>query len=198
MDIALSGNGMAPGQLSVSPPGLAFGNVVVGANSALNGTLQASVSAVTISAVSSSSNEFNFSGVSLPTTVAAGDTTSFAVTFNPGSTGTASASLSFSSDAANSPTVQTLTGTGIVAAEYAVDLTWDASVGSSVVGYNVYRGNVSGGPYAKINSALESSTAYTDDNVALSQTYYYVTTAVTGSGEESGYSNEVDAVIPSS
>jgi fibronectin type 3 domain-containing protein len=65
-----------------------------------------------------------------------------------------------------------------------------------VVGYNVFRGSASGGPYSKINSALEASTAYTDNAVAAGQTYYYVTTAVDGSGSESGYSNQALAVIP--
>jgi len=55
---------------------------------------------------------------------------------------------------------------------------------------------VSGGPYSKINSALEASNAYTDNTVAAGQTYYYVATAVDGSGNESGYSNQAQAVIP--
>ena len=65
-----------------------------------------------------------------------------------------------------------------------------------VVGYNVYRGGTSGGPYNKINSALDGSTAYTDSGVLAGQTYYYVTTAVDSTGAESVYSNQVTAVIP--
>jgi fibronectin type 3 domain-containing protein len=75
-----------------------------------------------------------------------------------------------------------------------VALSWKES--SIVVGYNIYRGKTSGGPYSKINSVLDASTAYTDLTVAAGQTYYYVTTAVDGSGEESGYSNQVAAVVP--
>jgi fibronectin type 3 domain-containing protein len=89
-----------------------------------------------------------------------------------------------------------LTGNGIAATQHSVALSWDASTGSGVVGYNVYRGNASGGPYSKINSALDASTAYTDDTVAAGQTYYYVTTAVDESGDESGHSNQAKAVIP--
>jgi fibronectin type 3 domain-containing protein len=65
-----------------------------------------------------------------------------------------------------------------------------------VVGYNVYRGGVSGGPYTQINSAPEGATAYTDYNVTAGQTYYYVTSAVDVSGNESAYSNQTQAVIP--
>jgi len=196
LDIPLSGTAKAQGQLSVSPPTLNFGNVAVGAHSSLNGTLTATGSSLTISAASFDSNEFALSGISLPATLTAGQTTPFTVTFNPAASGTASATLSFSSDAANSPTAQALTGDGTGAPQHSVDLAWDASTGPDVVGYYVYRGGVSGGPYAKVSSALDSSTTYTDNTVASGQTYYYVTTAVNGSGTESAYSNQVRAVIP--
>ena len=196
LSIALSGTGTSQGQLSVSPASLGFGNVVVGANGSLNGTLSATGSSVTISAAGINSSEFALSGISLPATLSVGQTASFTVTFTPATSGTASASLSFGSDAANSPTAEGLTGTGTATAQHSVALTWDASTSSGVVGYNVYRGGVSGGPYARINSALEPATAYTDLAVTAGQTYYYVTTAVDGSGNESGYSNQTTAVIP--
>jgi hypothetical protein len=196
LSIALSGTGTTQGQLSVSPTSLSFGNVVVGANGSLNGTLGATGSSVTISATSINSNEFALSGISVPTTLAAGQTTSFTVTFKPAASGTASATLSFSSDAGNSPTAQALTGNGTAATQHNVALSWDASTSSGVVGYNVYRGGRSGGPYTRINSALEAATTYTDNSVTAGQTYYYVTTAVDGSSNESGYSNQTQAVIP--
>ncbi len=196
LKIALSGTETAQGQLSLSPTTLSFCTVVVGASGSLNGTLGATGSSVTISAASINSNEFVLSGISLPTTLTAGQTASFTVTFKPATGGTAPATLSFSSDAANSPTTQALTGNGAGAPQHTVDLSWDASTGTGVVGYNVYRGSVSGGPYSKMNSALEASTAYTDNTVSAGQTYYYVTTAVDESGDESGHSNQVEAVIP--
>jgi hypothetical protein len=196
LNITLSGIGTSQGQLTVSPATLSFGNVVVGSSSALQGTLKATGSSVTVSGAGINSSEFVLSGISLPVTLTDGQTTSFTVTFNPAMAGTVSATLSFSSDAANSPTAQSLTGTGKGAAAHSVDLNWDASTGNGVVGYNVYRGGAPGGPYSKINSALDASTVYTDNNVTSGQTYYYVTTAVDGSGNESGYSNQAQAVIP--
>jgi len=65
-----------------------------------------------------------------------------------------------------------------------------------VVGYNVYRGTTSGGPYAKVNSSRDPSTLYTDNTVQNGQTYYYVSTAVNSDGAESGYSNQLQMVIP--
>jgi fibronectin type 3 domain-containing protein len=64
-----------------------------------------------------------------------------------------------------------------------------------VSGYNIYRGTVTGGPYAKLNASVDASPAYTDVGLA-SGTYYYVVTSVSSSGAESGYSNEVQVVVP--
>ena len=45
--------------------------------------------------------------------------------------------------------------------KHIVGLTWVAST-STVIGYNVYRGTVAGGPFTKINSALVSGLTYSD------------------------------------
>ena len=197
LNIALSGAEMAAGQLSLSSSSLSFGNVLVGGEKSMTATLEATGSSVTVSAASSNSSEFVLSGISLPLTLAAGETSpSFTVTFTPATSGTASATISFGSNGADSPTALALTGTGTAAEQHSVDLTWSPSDGDGVVGYNVYRGSVAGGPYSKINPALEASTTFTDDNVSAGATFYYVTTAVTGSGDESAYSNQTKAVIP--
>ena len=192
--IALSGTGTAAGTLAVSPTTLAFGNVNVGSSSALGANLTASGAAVTVNSASSNSSEFVLSGISLPITIPAGQSSPFTVTFTPQSSGAASASLSFSSNASNSPALQSLTGTGVTQTQHTVDLSWTAS--SDAVGYNIYRGTTSGGPYTMINSSLDSTTAFTDSTVVSGSTYYYVATAVNSSSQESGYSNQATAVIP--
>jgi Carboxypeptidase regulatory-like domain len=78
---------------------------------------------------------------------------------------------------------------------HSVALTWNAST-STVSGYNAYRSTVSGGPYTKINSSLVAVLNYTDSTVLNGTTYYYVTTAVDSSGNESIFSNQVSANIP--
>ena len=65
-----------------------------------------------------------------------------------------------------------------------------------MVGYNVYRGTQPGGPYTKLNSALQLTTNYTDSQVASGSTYYYVATSVDSNDAESVYSNQTQAVIP--
>jgi fibronectin type 3 domain-containing protein len=117
------------------------------------------------------------------------------ITFAPQASGTASASVSFASNTSNSPVSASLTGTGAAPPQHSVSLLWNAST-SSAVGYNVYRGSVTGGPYTKTNSVLSASTSYVDNAVQAGQTYYYVATAVDGSGVESAYSNQVEAAIP--
>jgi fibronectin type 3 domain-containing protein len=87
-----------------------------------------------------------------------------------------------------------MTGTGTAATQHTVDLSWTAS--ANAVSYNIYRSTVSGGSYTMINTSPDSTTAYADNTVVSGTTYYYVATAVNASGNESGYSNQVTAVVP--
>ncbi len=79
--------------------------------------------------------------------------------------------------------------------DHSVSLTWDASSSSNVTGYYVYRATASGGPYTKLSSLLKA-TSYVDGTVEAGRTYYYATTATDASGQESSYSNRVEATIP--
>jgi HYDIN/CFA65/VesB-like, Ig-like domain/Abnormal spindle-like microcephaly-assoc'd, ASPM-SPD-2-Hydin/Cep192 domain 4 len=194
LTITLAGTAAVAGQLAVSPATLSFGSVTVGQSKTLNATLTATGSSITVSDASMTSSEFTISGLSLPLTLAAGKSVPFSVSFRPQSSGAASASGSFNSNAANSSVLQALSGTGAAAPQHSVTLSWNPS-SSNVVGYNVYRGSTTGGPYSKINS-MNASTSYVDSSVQAGQTYFYVTTAVDGSGKESGNSNQTQAVIP--
>jgi len=81
---------------------------------------------------------------------------------------------------------------------HSATLNWTASTSSSVAGYNLYRSTTSGGPYTRVNSTgLIAGTTYNDTSVQAGATYFYVATAVDSSGDESGYSNETSATIPS-
>jgi hypothetical protein len=194
--IVLSGSGITPGTLSSSMTALNFGSVAVGASKSVTATLTATGSNVTISSATSTSAEFSLSGLSLPQTLAAGQSIPVTLTFKPQSTGTASGNISLSSDATNSSVVETLTGSGMAATgSHAVSLQWSPSA-STVVGYNVYRSTTSGGPYAKINPAVNASTNYLDTSVQGGRTYYYVSTAIESGGTESKYSNQMQAVVP--
>lgn len=88
-------------------------------------------------------------------------------------------------------------GGSCVVNPHTVSLNWTASTSASVAGYYVYRSIVSGGPYTKLNATLVTGTSYLDGNVSPGQTYFYVTTAVDSSNDESVYSNEAEAIVPS-
>ena len=194
--ILATGTGVQP-QLAANPTSLNFGNVAMGANASQNVTLSNNGSAaVTISQGSVSGAGISASGLTFPMTLAAGASVSFSVEFAPTAIGAVSGSATLTSNTPNSPTMIAVNGTGTAAVVHSVTLSWVASTSSTVVGYNIYRGTVSGGPYTMINSTPNASTSYTDTSVTAGQTYYYVVTAVDGSGNESAYSNQVQAIVP--
>ena len=195
LTVSLSGTGTAAGQLTLAPTALNFGNATVGASVSQTSSLSAAGASVTVSSASLSSAEFSLTGISLPVTIAAGQSVPVTVAFSPQASGSASGVLSVAGNASNAPT-QTLSGVGVAPTQHSVSLSW-TDTNSGIAGYNVYRGNDSGGPFTQINSGLETTTAYSDTSVAAGQTYYYVATAVNESGAESAYSNEAQGAIPS-
>jgi hypothetical protein len=160
------------------------------------GTLSASSADVTVSTAGYQGTGYTLSGITFPVTVAAGQSAKFTVTFTPQIAGSSPGSVSFLSNASDSSLMQTFSCNGQQTTQHSVALSWTAST-SSVVGYNVYRGTPTGGPYsAKLTAAPVASTNYTDSSVASGTTYFYVTTAVDSSNTESGYSNEATAAVP--
>jgi len=99
------------------------------------------------------------------------------------------------SSSANTSASASATVTVSAPVQHTVTLTWAAS-SSTVSGYNVYRGTVSGGPYTQINTALDASLSYVDDAVVSGDTYYYVVTSVSSSGVESAFSSQVQVSVP--
>jgi fibronectin type 3 domain-containing protein len=173
-----------------------FGSVPVGASKALPGTLTATNASVTVSSAAWSGEGYSISGISFPVTVAAGQNASFTVTFAPQTGGSSPGSVSFVSDASNSPAGETLVGSGTQPSTHSVNLSWDPST-SPVIGYNVYRGIKNGGPYpTKLTFTPQPSTSYDDATVQSGLTYFYVTTAVDSHSVESSYSNQTTAAIP--
>ena len=111
--VSLSGTGTAPGPvLDAAPASLSFAGTVVGSSSAAqtvtvtnSGTSAASVSGVTATG--------DFSQTNNCSSVATGSSCTVTVTFKPTASGTRTGTLTVTSNANNSPTTVSLTGSGI-------------------------------------------------------------------------------------
>jgi len=193
--VALSGTATTPsGTLALSPGSMSFGSVTIGTTQTQSGNVSANGGSITLSSASSNNSAFTLNGLTLPMTLAAGQSVPFTVTFAPTASGAASAKISFFASNATSAS-ETATGSGATV-QHRVELSWSASTSTSVAGYNVYRATSATGSYSRINTVLNPSMNYSDGTVQSGQSYYYVTTAVDSSGVESTYSNQVQAVVP--
>ena len=188
-------NNPTPGQLSVTPATMSFGNVAVGGNSVKQGTITAGNSDIKVNTAAWNGQGYSLSGITFPVAVPAGQSIPFTVTFTPQAAGSTPGSITFDSDATNSPTTETLTGSGTQSSQHSVALSWNPST-SQVIGYNVYRRIGSSGSYSKLNPSVNATTDYTDTSVQSGLTYDYVTTSVDASNLESAYSNQATAAIP--
>jgi hypothetical protein len=196
--VSLSGTGTAA-LASLSPTSLGFGNQAVDMTSTaqtvtLSNTGNAALSITSLALTGTNASDFaqtNTCGSS----VAAGANCTIAVMFTPSVTGTEAASLSISDNSSGSPQTVSLSGAGT----HDVILTWTASTTPGVVGYDVYRGTTSGGPYpTQLNSASVNGTTYCDASVQAGQTYYYVVTAVASDDvTQSADSLPASATVPS-
>jgi Abnormal spindle-like microcephaly-assoc'd, ASPM-SPD-2-Hydin len=187
----------ATAQLSATPATLAAGEVVVGSSVTVSGSLNASGTDVTVTAATTNNSRFAIGGLSLPVTIAAGQSAPFTLTFSPQVAGAGSATLTFTSNAQPSTTTESATGTGTAASTHTVALSWNASTSANIAGYNIYRAPYSSscGIYSKVNGpTLNTTISYVDASVADGTNYCYATTAVNSTNEESGYSNIVSNV----
>lgn len=69
-----------------------------------------------------------------------------------------------------------------------VDLGWNSNTEPDIAGYNIYRSDISGGPYTKVNSTLIADAFYTDSSGTYSD--YYCVSAVIEALAESRLSDE--------
>jgi hypothetical protein len=126
----------SPTQPSLSGPSLDFGRVIVGQSGTASLTLTADT-AVTVSGVSSAIGEFSVGASTppLPATLAAGDSLTVALTFQPSTDGLRSATLT-AATSAGSP-VFGLTGTGEAATAKLVATPAALSLGGAAPGQSV-------------------------------------------------------------
>jgi hypothetical protein len=187
---------VAAGELAVTPFILDFGNVAVGTLKSKTGTLTAGDSRITVTSADWSGEGYSISGVVFPLTLHAGESVPFKVTFAPHRAGSSAGKISFQSDAEHA-TQADFSGSGTQSGGHSVTLSWHPTA-AKVVGYNVYRGLASKGPYTRINASPYPTASFTDSSVLGGTTYFYLTTAVSKNGKESQRSNKVQVTIPNS
>ena len=74
-----------------------------------------------------------------------------------------------------------------------VNLLWNANIEPDIAGYNIYKSDISGGPYTKINSELIADTSYVD--VDGTENDFYCVTAEIEACTESRLSDETFAQV---
>lgn len=177
---------VAAGQFGMSPTVLNFGQVTVGTAKTQAGTLTAGSASITLKSADWSGTGFSVSGISFPTTIPAGQSVHFKVTFAPQTAGSSSGAIKFVSNADNTPQAR-FNGNGTQTAAHSVTLTWH-SPAASVVGYKRL-------PQRSLQGSI-----YQDDWIAPSQIHLhwrfsrekrelFLYDAVNKKGKESKYSN---------
>ncbi|MGO9085749.1 MAG: choice-of-anchor D domain-containing protein, partial [Terriglobales bacterium] len=114
LTIPAGGTGVSAGALGANPASLSFGSVTVGNKQSLSETVTNTGStSVTISQVAASGVGFSLSGITTPVTLTAGQSAGFTVTFTPAAAGSASGSVTVTSNASNPSLTIPLSGTGL-------------------------------------------------------------------------------------
>jgi hypothetical protein len=205
--VSLAGSGeTAVAGLSVTPASINFGNQTVKTTKTQNVTLQNTGDVpVTIKGVTIAGGAFSYSHLSPGVSLTPNQQITFQVSFTPTVSGAAAATMSFLSSSLSTPEKLTLSGDGVSgsspappspSSQHKVHLTWHPDTGGQIIGYIVYRSEVSGGSFSPLFGTALRDVSYEDDTVSAGITYYYVVTAVDTAGVQSPYSNQVTAAIP--
>jgi len=196
LSVPLTGTGVAATlTLSANPASLAFGNVTVGTTTTQNDQLTNTGNApVNITTVSASGTGFSVTGGS-NTILAPNQSVTVMVSFNPQAAGSASGTITVSS---NAPALNiSLSGTGTAPVQHSVSLAWDPSPSTNVASYVVYRRTGASGSFSKVGSTSNTVTTFTDTTVQGGQTYFYQVTCIDSNNLESNADGPVTATTPS-
>jgi hypothetical protein len=197
--LKLSPKSTGTAALTLGSTTVAFGSVSLNTPSTQTVKLTSSgTSSVTISAATIKGTGFTMSGVTTPLTLAAGQTATLDLEFDPTAAGADTGTVTISSNATSGATATIgLSGTGSSTA-YRVELNWAAPTTSSaaVTGYHIYRAPSGSTSYHLLNTAMNTPTTYTDTTVQSGTTYTYEVMSVDAAGAQSAPSNVYSATIP--
>jgi len=111
--VPLSGKGVGVPAMSLNPSSLSFGVNVGSSDQRSVAITNSGTASLTSSQASVSGNGFSISGLTLPMTLAVGQSISFQVWFAPTAAGSVSGSVALASNAPGSPHSVTLSGNGV-------------------------------------------------------------------------------------
>ena len=186
--------------VQATPSSISFGNLKLQSTATQNVTIKNTGDInVTISGITVAGAGFGYSSLSPGYSLTPNQSVTFQIWFRPQTRGSASGNISILSSNLPTPASISVSGDGVTSTPtspssvpHSVVLSWGVSA-SSVVGYRVYRDNGSG--LSPLTSVIPDLT-YTDATVVSGNTYHYAVTAVDALGDESPFSNEATAVIP--
>ena len=144
--IALSGTGQSAGPpaapaLTLSSNSIGFGNVTIGSSRTSTVTLNSTGTApVVLQSIQVSGGAFSIQPISLPQSLAPGQTLSIPVIFSPANTGAQQGQILLADDATGSPTSIALSGTGQTAGSAALSFSpGTVDFGNVTVGANAFK-----------------------------------------------------------
>jgi len=169
VNVALSGTGVVPGDLTASPTSISFGNVVVGDSSPQPETLtNTGGSNLTVSAATVAGAGFSYAGLILPLTLAPNQASSFSVNFAPTIAGASSGNLSLTVSGLTSSVDIALSGTGVTPATLTASPTsltfTNVQVGQSSTQTETVTNT--GGSSAQISQVAASGTGFSVSGIA--------------------------------
>jgi Abnormal spindle-like microcephaly-assoc'd, ASPM-SPD-2-Hydin len=168
--ISLSGTGIQP-LISVVPASVSFGSVTVGVTNSQTMTIQNPGSAnLTITQAAMSGTGYSLSGLALPVSIAPGGTAAFNVAFAPAAGSSYPSILTLVSNAPNSPSSISVSGTGIAPVLQISASPASLSFGSLTTGasatQNVTLTNT-GNSSVSISQIVASGTGFSTSAIAL-------------------------------
>ncbi len=169
LSVALSGTAVAAGSLSATPTSFSFGNLQVGTNQTQTETLKnTGGDSLTISQATVSGAGFSYTGLSLPLTLAANQSTTFGVVFAPTVAGASSGSLSLTISGSSTTVDFALSGTGVTPATLAAtpaSLTFtNVTVGQNSTQTGTVKNT--GGENATISQATVAGTGFSISGIS--------------------------------
>src|SRR5438094_1557466 len=160
--------------LSASPASLSFGNVSVGATATQSVTLKnTGTAAVSVSQTSVSGSAFSITKGTPLYSIAAGQSVTLQIRFAPSSSGGSSGTLTVTSDADNSPTAITLTGTGVAPFAQLTVMPNNVNFGNVAVGVSSSLGVIlknSGNSNVTVSGVTTSGGDYSATGVSSNKT----------------------------